>query len=188
MSLLVAGLVLVLGVHLIPVVAPWRAALAARLGERGYRAAFSLVALAGLIAIVAGYARAGPEPAFTTARPWAAALSPVVMAVALTLLAASKLSGYIRRTVRHPMLAGTILWAGLHLAANGEARSVVLFGAFLAWALVDLVSACARGTARPFEPRLLHDAIAVGLGVPATIVLAWAHGPLFGAAIGPFAR
>lgn len=187
MSLLVAGLALFLGVHLIPAVPALRRPLIARLGERGYRAGFCLVAIGGLIAIVVGFGRAGPEPALYAARPVAVALSPLVMAIALTLFVASKLSGHLKRIVRHPMLAGTILWAGVHLGANGETRSIVLFGAVLAWALVDLASALARGGERRFEPRLLHDAIAVGVGVPLTIVFAWAHKALFGVAIGPFA-
>jgi uncharacterized membrane protein len=185
MTLLVAGLVAFLGVHLLPVLPPARRALVARLGERGYRARFSLIALAGLAAIVAGYARAEAGPELFAPRPWAVAIAPAIMAISLTLLVASKLSGHLRRFVRHPMLVATLLWAGVHLAANGDRRDIVLFGAFLAWAAVDLVSAVARATARPFEPRALHDAIAFGVGVPLTIGIARAHGTLFGVQVYP---
>ena len=62
MGLLVPGLVLFLGVHLVPTSPPLRRSLVARMGERGYRGAFSAVAAAGLALTVAGFARAPSEP------------------------------------------------------------------------------------------------------------------------------
>src|SRR5690606_19110176 len=46
----------------------------------------------------------------------------------------------IRALVGHPMVAGTKLWAFAHLLSNGRLADVVLFGAFLAWAVVDYAS------------------------------------------------
>ncbi|MFO1284360.1 MAG: NnrU family protein [Burkholderiales bacterium] len=188
MTLLVAGLVAFIGVHLLPVLPPARGSLVARLGERDYRRLFSLIAAGALVAILAGFARAEPGPELFAPRPWARVIAPAIMALSLTLLVASKLSGHLRRLVRHPMLVGTLLWAGIHLAANGDRRSTVLFGAFFAWAVVDLASAVARATARAFEPRILHDAIAFGVGVPLTILIARAHGVLFGIQVYPAPR
>ena len=43
------------------------------------------------------------------------------------------------------MLWGTVLWAIAHLFANGDLRSLLLFGTFLVWALFDMWSADRRG-------------------------------------------
>ena len=186
MGLLVPGLVLFLGVHLVPTSPPLRRSLVARMGERGYRGAFSAVAAAGLALTVAGFARAPSEPMLFAPMPWAIAAAPSVVGAAFVLLAAARLQGHLRRIVRHPMLAGTILWAGVHLAANGDARSTVLFGAFLAWALVDLASANSRGAVKAFEPKLTHDAAAVAAGGAAAVAFAWLHGVLIGVKVVPF--
>ena len=38
------------------------------------------------------------------------------------------------------MLTGMVVWAGAHLLANGETRSVILFGGMGAWAVVAMLS------------------------------------------------
>ena len=186
MGLLVPGLVLFLGVHLVPTSPPLRRSLVARMGERGYRGAFSAVAAAGLALTVAGFARAPSEPMLFAPMPWAIAAAPSVVGAAFVLLAAARLQGHLRRIVRHPMLAGTILWAGVHLAANGDPASTILFGAFLAWALVDLASAIARRAVRVFEPNVAHDAIAVVAGIGGMLAFAALHRVLIGVKVVPF--
>jgi uncharacterized membrane protein len=42
----------------------------------------------------------------------------------------------ILRVTRHPFLCGVALWAALHLLLNGDAASLVLFGALLGLALI----------------------------------------------------
>jgi uncharacterized membrane protein len=84
------------------------------------------------------------------------------------------------------MLIGTILWAGVHLLANGDVASTVLFGAFLAWASIDLVSAFARHAVKAFEPRIAHDVIAVVAGTGLALGFAFLHRVLFGVRVVPF--
>ena len=60
MLILVAGLVVFLGIHLLPTAPGLRFALVQRWGEQRYKGAFSLVALVGLALIVGGYATAAP--------------------------------------------------------------------------------------------------------------------------------
>ena len=62
MDVLVLGLVLFLGIHLLPVLTGVRNALFARMGEKGYKGMFSIVSALGLILIVIGYARAPSGP------------------------------------------------------------------------------------------------------------------------------
>lgn len=186
MILLVAGLALFLGVHLVPAFPALRASVAARLGEPRYKGAFAIVSAVGLVLIVVGFAYAPRQVPLFAPSPTAVALAPASMAVALTLLGAANLRGHIRRIVQHPMLIGTIVWAAVHLAANGDLASTVLFGAFLAWAAVDLVSAIARRAVKAFEPRLAHDLIAVVAGVGLAVAFAYLHRLLFGVRVVPF--
>ena len=58
MATLIAGLVVFLGVHLLPTRPAFRSGLVARAGDRRYKGLFSLVSFAGLALIIAGYAMA----------------------------------------------------------------------------------------------------------------------------------
>jgi uncharacterized membrane protein len=186
MVVLAAGLILFLGIHLVPAVPPLRAAISARLPESTYRAVFSGISAIGLVLIVLGFAWAPRQVPLFAPSPVAIAIAPAAMAVALTLLAAANLKGHLRRFVRHPMLAGTIVWSAVHLAANGDVASTLLFASFLAWALVDLASAIARHAVKDFTPRIAHDAIAVGAGLAAALAFAFLHRVLFGVRVVPF--
>ncbi|MEO8304905.1 MAG: NnrU family protein [Betaproteobacteria bacterium] len=180
MALLVAGLILFLGIHLVPAFPPARAVLAARLGENRYKSMFSLVSALGLALIVAGYAYSGDRVRVFAPEPAARSIAPYAMVLSFILFAAANMRGHLRRIVRHPMLLGLILWSAVHLCANGDRTGTVLFGAFLAFALVDLVSAIARGAVKTFEPLVKHDVIAVVGGTAVALAVMTFHRILFG--------
>ena len=58
MSVLVAGLIVFLGMHLVPTVPALRTSLVDRWGDRPYRGIVSLASLVGILLIVWGYGRA----------------------------------------------------------------------------------------------------------------------------------
>ena len=58
----------------------------------------------------------------------------------ISLAAAYLPAGRIAATLKHPMLVSIKIWAFAHLLANGEARSVLLFGGFLAFAVIDRIA------------------------------------------------
>jgi uncharacterized membrane protein len=186
MGILIFGLVLFLGIHLLPVLTGIRAALFARLGEKGYKGVFSLVSALGLVLIVIGYAHAPPEPRLFAPVPLAVMVAPLAMIVSFILLAAANMRTHIRRTLKHPMLIGVGIWAAVHLLANGEARATLLFGAFLAYVAVDLVSAVQRHATRSFVPVARQDAMALGAGIVLALVVMAFHRPLFGVAAVPW--
>ena len=181
MTLLVAGLALFVVLHLIPSVPPLRAALVARMGDMPYRGAFSIVAFASLAMVVWGFAEAPFEPLYSPPG-WGRHAAMGLVPVALVLFAAANMPTHIRAVVRHPMLLGLLLWALAHLAANGDLRSVVLFGAFAGFAVVAAVSAVARGKgpAGDKAPRLAMDAAALVSGAVAAGLFAYFHAALFG--------
>jgi len=186
MLLLVAGLVLFLGIHLFPVFPAFRAGLIARWGEGRYKGMFSAASGIGLALIVVGFALAPRQVPLFAPSPTATAIAPAVVALALVLVAAGNVQGHLRRVVQHPMLVGTLLWSGVHFLANGDVASTLLFGAFFAWAAIDLVSAIARRAVKTFTPRLAHDVIAIVGGVGLALAAAWLHRILFGVRVVPF--
>lgn len=140
-----------------------------------------MVALAGLALIVIGFGRAPADLVYVPPGS-GRTLALVLMPVSLVLIVAGNLPCNIRRALRHPMLIGTLLWALAHLAANGELRSIVLFGAFALWVVADLISLTVRTDppARIDPQPWVRDALAVVIGAAATVLLVRYHGWLFG--------
>lgn len=182
MTLLVVGLALFLGIHLLPVVPPLRDGLSSRLGANAYRIAFSIASVAGLVLIVVGYRAAGPGERLFAPLPAAIAVAPYAVTLSFVLLAAANMRTHIRKTLSHPMLLGVLIWAVVHLCANGDTRGTVLFGAILAWALVDLGSAISRHAVKSFEPVVRQDVIAIVAGIVLALLVMTFHRTLFGVA------
>ncbi|HET7032328.1 MAG TPA: NnrU family protein [Casimicrobiaceae bacterium] len=186
MAILVAGLILFLGIHLVPATPTVRAALAESWGENRYKAAFSLVSALGLVLIIAGYALSDDRTRVFAPVPAARALAPYAMVASFILFAAANMRGHLRRVLRHPMLLGLLIWSTVHLLANGDRTGTVLFGAFALYALVDLVSAIGRGAVKSFDPTVKHDVIAVAGGTAVALVVMTFHRLLFGVPVVPF--
>ena len=189
MSMLVAGIAVFFGVHLVRVVAPdFRERSIARLGPWGWRGVYSLVSLAGLALMVHGYVAAKPYSPWLWSLPvWTRHLAALVMLPALVLLLAAYLPGRIRSAVKHPMMIAVVLWSAAHLAANGQVVDVVFFGSFLLWGSVVAKSAFARTSSSP-PPSLpatpANDFLAVAAGAAAWAWLAFGgHRVLFGVPI-----
>jgi uncharacterized membrane protein len=145
---------------------PLRGALVNAMGEWPYRGLYSLVALATLVWMSWAYADAPRELLWNGPR-W---LPVVVMPFAFVLVAcgywrnptmvgADKLlksddpaRGMIRIT-RHPIMWGIMLWAGAHMIARGDVKSLFFFGAFLVLAAVGTLSMDARKKSNPDWPR-----------------------------------
>lgn len=185
MSILVLGLVLFLGVHSVRMIAPaGRDAMIPRLGDGPYKGLYSLVSAIGFVLIVWGFARASSDTGTLYVPPfWLRHVTETAVLVALILAVASNFPGSrIRRWVRNPLLIATILWAIAHLFVNGDTAGVVLFGAFLAWAILDLWSSSQRP--RPVNlppPSTTADIIAVVAGAALYGLLVWRlHFWLFG--------
>jgi len=161
MPLLVAGLVLFLGIHFVPAFPALRSRLSARLGAQRYKMLFALVSAAGLALIVIGYRHSPATERVFAPVPAAIAIAPLALTLSFILFAAANMRGYLRHALGHPMLIGLGLWALVHLLANGDLRGTVLFGAFLAYALLDLISAISRHAVKAFAPQVKYDVMAV---------------------------
>ncbi len=140
--------------------------------------------------ICKGFALARLSPVVLYTPPaWLRVVAVALMVPVFPLVFASFLPGRIRTAMQHPLLAGVKFWALAHLLANGMRADVLLFGSFLAWAVIDRISFKRRPpqSLRTAPERPWNDAAAVVLGlVVYAIFLAGAHRWLFGAApLGP---
>ena len=174
MTLFLLGLVIFFGAHLFTAFARGaRAGVVAKLGDGPYKGLYSLVSLAGFILIIIGWRTADASVLYATPA-WTRHVTYLLMLFAFILLAAAYLpAGKIAAAAKHPMLAGVKLWAFSHLLVNGEVRSVILFGAFLAYAVIDRIAVKKRGeTGRAAGP-VRNDAIAVVIGVAAFAAVAF---------------
>jgi uncharacterized membrane protein len=184
MTVLIVGLVLFLGIHLLPVFRGLRERLLTKWGENGYKGRFSLASAAGLVLIVIGYGMAPAQPRWFDPSVGAMHAARLLVPIALVLIAAANMKSNIRATLKHPMLIGTLLWAGVHLLANGEVRATLLFGGFLVWGGIDLLSSLMRApVARTWQPAARYDAMAIGGGLVLALLIMTFHRWLFGVAV-----
>lgn len=152
-SLILAACAFV-GLHLLPST-PLRGGLVRLMGENGYLAMFSVAAGAALIWYAAAYS-AAPLREIWPVWPALRWVPLAVMPFAMVLL----VCGYttrnpmavkqekrfhaddpapgILKVTRHPIMWAIALWALSHLAANGDAASLIFFGGMAALALLGM--------------------------------------------------
>lgn len=131
---------------------PLRGRIAARTGEKGFLGIYSLVALATLVWMIMAYDRA-PLSFLWPPAPGLRHLPLLVMPLAAILLVAAlrtsnptavgmegtvhqkDVARGILRITRHPFQWAVVLWAAVHILANGDRASLIFFGGFLVLSL-----------------------------------------------------
>lgn len=182
MPVLILGLVLFLGVHSLRVFADdWRSRQLARLGEMRWKGLYALVSLVGFVLICWGFALARQQPVLLYVPPLALRhLNALFTLVAFVLVTAAYVPrNHLKARFGHPMLLGVKTWAFGHLLATGMLHDVLLFGAFLLWAIVLFVVSRRRdrlaGTMYP-AGTLRGSVLTVVIGLVAWALFArWLH-------------
>ena len=195
MGQLIAGLVLFIGVHLIPTLPDLKARLAATLGGIGYQAVFGFASLAGLVLITLGYddARYVMPTGLAPPPTWVKHVVLLLMLPAMIAIVAAYVPSRIRDMLQHPMLVAIKIWALAHLIANyDDGAAILLFGGFLAWAVYDRISVKrrarsgenVRGPIGAATTGLMGDIAVIVLGLGAYVAVAfWFHPQILGYAI-----
>jgi uncharacterized membrane protein len=182
LGVLIIGLVVFLGSHLFVTRSDNRAAVIARIGLPAYRALFAVVAIAGLALIVWGFGQ-------YRAHDWIAIWSPPafmrhitigLMLIAVIVFVSAVVPSHIKTKVKHPVQAGTKIWAFAHLLSNGDLGSILLFGSFLAWAVYARIAAKRRGDggASVAPVGWANDIIVVLLGIVIYLALGYVFHPV----------
>lgn len=135
--LLILGVLMWSSVHLFPSLMPTkRAELINWLGNK-YQGIFTLKILISLLLIVIGWRNTVPEPVYDPPS-FGRHITMLLMLFSIMLFAAANMKSWLKQKIRHPMLTGVIVWGIAHLLANGDIRSVVLFGGMTLWALLSI--------------------------------------------------
>ncbi len=189
MLLLLSGIVLFFGIHSVSIFAlPLRDRLAAK-SPMGWKAIYAVASLIGLVLMAKGYADLRVTPTLLYASPvWLRHVAALLLLPVFILFIAPYFPGRISTAAKHPQLLAVKLWAVSHLLVNGMLADVLLFGSFLAWAVIDRIS-LKRRTYRPV-PAMPYSGtndiivVVVGLAIYLATVF-WLHEALIG--VRPFA-
>jgi len=146
----------------------------ASMGLLGWKAVYSIISIAGFIFIAYGYGLTREAPVDLWAPPvWTRHLASLLTLPVFVLIAAAYVPGtHIKAALGHPMILGVKAWALAHLLSNGRLADVVLFGAFLVWAILDFKAARGRDKAQGLTypaKGVVRDIAAVVIGI-----VAWA--------------
>jgi uncharacterized membrane protein len=164
----------------------WRGGRIAKMGLKPWKGVYSVISIIGFVLIVWGYGLARAQPVVLYTPPvWTKHIAALLTIPAFILLAAAYVPGtQIKRWVGHPMVAGTKIWAFAHLISNGTLADVLLFGAFIVWAVLDYTSLRRRDRATGkvyVAGPVTRDATAVIVGLLGWAIFAlFLHGPLIG--------
>ena len=185
MTLLIAGLLLFFAPHFVSIISEqWRDRIAGKIGLTPWKGLYSVVSLACFALICIGYGMARQDPIVLYTTPtWMRHVMMLLMVFVFPLFLAANLPGKIKAKAKHPLLAATKIWAFAHLLVNGTLADALLFGSFLAWAVLDRISMKKR-TQRPIAAApatKYNDFVAVigGLIIYAVFVM-WGHRALIG--------
>jgi uncharacterized membrane protein len=177
MSALIAGMLLWSGVHLIPSLGrPLRSRLIDRHGEQKYQGLFALGILASLALIIFGWRSTPPDPVYSTPT-WGRLAAIVLVYPALVLFVGSGMPTNLKRFLRHPQLTGVFVWSAGHLLANGDTRSIVLFGGMGVWSIIAMQTINRRDGEwiKPKSSPAIADLMMLGIAAIAYGVLLFAH-------------
>mgnify|MGYP001591452051 CR=1 FL=1 len=164
MEMLAAAAFFFLAIHLLAAGTRLRDTVVGAIGERPYLGLFSLASVAGIVWLAVSYNAASAQGSalLWDFGPGIGHLGTVVVGAAFLLGVSGLLTpsptaagmesrsadpgtvqGVLRIT-RHPFLWSVALWAAFHLAANGDAASVLFFGTFLFLAVAGTYSIDAK--------------------------------------------
>jgi uncharacterized membrane protein len=187
MLTLLVGLLLFLGIHSTRIFADdWRTATVAKIGPLPWKGLYSVLSLLGFVVLVWGFRMARQDTLVLWSSPaWMKHVTAVLMMVSFILIAAAYIPrNSIKARLHHPMVLAVKVWALGHLLSNGVAADVLLFGAFLLWAVLSFRAARQRDRANHivYPPgNAISTTITIAVGLVGWSVFAlFLHGPLIG--------
>ena len=183
LAILVLGLAVFLGPHVLVSQRDARARIIRQVGEGPYKGLFSVVSVIGIALIAYGFS-------WYRATGWIEVWHPPTFMRHVTIplmwpasvcVVAAYIPGRIKTTLKHPMLVGVKLWAFAHLLSNGDLGAIVLFGSILGWAVYDRISLKRRTD--PGAPSIpiggwKNDVVAVVVGTLVYLALGFVFHPV----------
>ena len=181
MTLLIVGLALFLGIHSVRMVPGLRPLFVSAIGAGGYKLLYTLLSVIGLALIIYGKIQAHPTEILWYPPEWSRTLAFVAIPLGLVLIIAAQTPSHIRKFLRHPMLIGITLWGAVHLAANGDLASTILFASFLIFSVLDIALVEMSGRYQAKEPvAVKFDVMVVAVGLILYGLIFYFHGWIAG--------
>ncbi len=185
---LIIGLILFLGVHLAKVAAPeWRTNVIATSGDGAWKGIYSIASIIGFGLIIWFYNDAVANGPYLYEPPvWMKQTNALLMLFASISMGVYLFpAGRLKVALKHPMLLAVKIWALGHLLANGSLAAILLFGSFLAWAVIVRISLKKReqrGESKlPVAGNVKWDVLSILVGFALYVVfMAGLHVWLFG--------
>ena len=153
------------------------------MGEGRWKGVYSLVSLVGLVLLIWGYGRAWEvAPVLYEPSVWLKYVASGLMFFSFVALMVFNFpAGRLKPILKHPFLLSVTIWAFAHLLANGDLASLILFGAFLAWTVIDRIALNWRGETAPPPGPVQWDVFAFASGAVLYVLFVWKlHLWLFG--------
>jgi uncharacterized membrane protein len=183
MFLMILGLALWTAVHLAPCYLrePRQKAID-KIGEKGWKAVAALLLALSIVLIVQGWGPAAAWGVVWTPPSFMTHINNLLMLGAFYVFGAGAAKANASRFIRHPQLTAVKIWALAHLLANGEVRSILLFGGLLAWAVVNVIALNKRDgkgpRPEPYPRRndIRHAIVSLVLFVVVAAVHPWLFG------------
>ena len=185
MSMLIAGLVIWVSVHLFPSAAPAaRQRLVTKLGANEYQGLFALCIIVGLLLIIFGWRSTSPLYIYSPLEQ----LRYPAMTIAVLgfiLMVAANFPTRIKRVIRHPQLTGVLFWAVAHLLLNGDSRSVIVFATMGCWCVLSMFTINRRDGAwvKPVAAGWGREIIMLVVGLILAVIAVRFHHYLSGVAL-----
>ena len=180
MTTMLAGLAIFFAVHLLPVKQDLREKLTGSMGELVYKGLFAVISLIGFYFIVIGKAQA-PFVSVWMPPEFFRHITMLLVLIAFLILPAAYIPSNIKVKLKHPMLLATKLWALGHLLANGDLASMLLFGSFLVYAVIDRISVKKRGLVpASVKQPIWRDVLVIVIGLATYLLIVMNHAKLFG--------
>ena len=184
MIVLIIGLVIFFGMHLVPVTGV-KSSLIERMGEKKYQSIFSIISLVGFIIIIYGFSlidTCNPMMAdcetdnfyLWDSFEYSKEISFLLMPISIIFLVASQMKSNIKKVVHHPMLIGVLIWSFVHLLSTGDLRSIILFASFGAFSIIDIIFT--RKTAEQgISFSILNDVVVIVVGLVLYSIILYFH-------------
>ncbi|MGG6463557.1 NnrU family protein [Solilutibacter silvestris] len=178
------GLLGFLGLHSVRIVAPgWREARIAAMGEKAWKGIYSLLAIVFFVLMIWGYGQMRQHPVLVWQPPMALRhVGMLLVVIAFVLIVAAYVpNNAIRARLGHPMILGVKTWAFAHLLMSGWLHSMLLFGAFLLWAIIGFSDMRKRPREAVGKSSAGMTLVTVIVGIAfATVFAMFLHGMLIG--------
>ena len=171
------GVLLWMVVHFVPSLTPdFRQTLIGKFGEKPYKGLFALDIVVAIVLIVYGWRTTAPEIVYVPPA-WGHLAALLLMAISVFLLGAAQRPSMVKQFIRHPQLTGLVVWSIAHLLANGDQKSLVLFGGLGVWALLEMTFINRRDGAwiKPESPGIARELLGVVITVVVFAVLIFLH-------------